>query len=233
MTDRLPPRPSGNPAGKDNNDAGRAIRTKRFYDDVPVVPAIPVLTLAELLGGSYQTYEVEIGFGKGHFLLGRAQQDPRVGFIGFETRRKWVHLVGERLAKHSVTNATVFYGDALFALSRLQPEACLSRIHVNFPDPWWKARHEKRLVLGPKLMKDAARLLVDGGEIFVQTDVDYRAEGYVGVLTQASDFEPVAGDGHIDKNPFGVRSLREMKCEEVSLPVYRYLFRRKVRYNER
>ncbi len=204
-------------------------RTKRFYDNVPAVPGGAVLSMAELLGKAYTSYEVEIGFGKGHFLLGRAAQDPLVGFLGMETRRKWVHLVGERLTMHSIVNAKVLYGDALHALSRMQPQACLARIYVNFPDPWWKARHEKRLVLSPRLMSDAARLLMDGGEIFVQTDVDYRADGYVGVLRSAKDFEPAQGDGSLEKNPFGVRSLREMKCEEVGLPVFRYLFRRKAR----
>lgn len=186
--------------------------------------------MAGLLGAEHQVYEVEIGFGKGHFLIGRALQDPQVGFVGFETRRKWVHLVGERLARHGATNAKVLYGDALFALSRVQSDACLYRIYVNFPDPWWKARHERRLVLGPKLMQEAARLLVDAGEVFVQTDVDYRAEGYGRVLANAPDFEPADGQiGNLEKNPFGVRSLREMKCEEVGLPIYRYLFRRKAR----
>ena len=61
----------------------------------------------------------------------------------------------------------------------------------------------------------------------MQTDVDFRAEGYLGVLSEAEHFEPAHADGSLDENPFGVRSLREMKCEEVGLPVFRYLFKRK------
>ena len=53
--------------------------------------------------------------------------------------------------------------------------ASVSRIFVHFPDPWWKKRHHKRLVVGTPLLDEVARVLVPAGEVFVQTDVEERA----------------------------------------------------------
>ncbi|WP_437494982.1 hypothetical protein WME75_34865 [Sorangium sp. So ce1014] len=64
---------------------------------------------------------------------------------------------------------------------------------MHFPDPWWKKRHEKRLAMGPALLDSLARLLVDGGEVFVRTDVEERAAPYAEQLGAHPAREP-AGD---------------------------------------
>jgi len=170
--------------------------------------------------------ELEIGFGRGRFLIERALANPTSRFLGLETRRKWVHLVAERAAKRQVQNIMVLHGDARLALAIINEESRLSRVFINFPDPWWKAKHEKRLVVEPETIGHVVRLLIDDGELMVQTDVDYRAQAYKKVLDGIPDLRPAFEDGYVSSNPFGARSLREVRCEETGLAIYRLLYKR-------
>jgi tRNA (guanine-N7-)-methyltransferase len=206
-----------------------ASRLKRHnpYLQVPSVPDAERLDLPDLIAGTGNgPVELEIGFGKGHFLLGRAAKLPDTRFLVVETRRKWVHLVETRRAKRALENVRVLYGEARSVLKRLGPDATIERIFVHFPDPWWKARHEKRMVICEELLDDAAHLLADRGEFFVQTDVDFRSDFYKLLLISNPSYEAVYGDGTVEKNPFLAQSLREIKCIETLLPVHRLLFRR-------
>jgi tRNA (guanine-N7-)-methyltransferase len=202
-------------------------RASNPYKEVPTLPETSRIDLREVLGGWTGPVEIEIGFGKGRFLLDRAEALPKTRFLGLETRRKWVHLVRSRQAKRRLDNVVVLHGDARSGLSRLFPDASVQRIFINFPDPWWKARHEKRMVICPALLTESARLLVDGGDIFVQTDVDFRKDAYKVMLAGTPDLLPHSGDGETDANPFRARSLRENRCIETALPVYRLWFCKK------
>ncbi len=207
-------------------DPSQAMRL--VYRGVPGLPPVGGISVRELAGGP-GSVELEIGFGRARFLLDRAAANPGVRFLGIETRRKWVYRAAERAAARGLGNVVVRHGDAREALARMEPDGSVARIFVNFPDPWWKARHEKRLVLGEGLAAHAARLLADGGEIFVQTDVDFRADAYREALAASPDLAPASGDGRVAVNPFGARSSREIRCEEIGLPIQRLLFRRRPR----
>ena len=123
-------------------------------------------------------------------------------------------------------------GDAREVLGRLRPDASVAVVYLHFPDPWWKKKHEKRLVIGGGLLGEIARLLRDGGELFVQTDVEERAELYAQVVTEHGAFEPAGdapGSPHIKDNPYGARSPREHRAVADGLPVYRMRYRRRPR----
>src|SRR5690606_19607941 len=109
-------------------------------------------------------------------------------------------------------------------LARSGPDGCLARVFLSFPDPWWKKRHAKRRVLGPGLLDDLARLLAPGGELFVQTDVEERAQELAALILGHGAFEPASGGRlEVDANPYGARSNREVRAEEDGLPIYRLL----------
>lgn len=65
-------------------------------------------------------------------------------------------------------------------------------VFMHFPDPWWKKRHEKRLVMGDVFLTQVTRLLAPGGELFIQTDVEERADQYEALLR---DLRGVTPDG--------------------------------------
>jgi tRNA (guanine-N7-)-methyltransferase len=166
------------------------------------------------------------------FLLERAAAAPDSRLLGLEIRRKWATLVDARLAHKGLgARARVLCEDAKLALPRLEPDGSVTRVFVHFPDPWWKKRHQKRMVIGPELVDQIARLLCDGGDLFVQTDVPERAERFEALLAHAA-FEP-AGDESLSprlaNNPYGARSNRERRADEDGLPVHRLRFRRRQR----
>jgi tRNA (guanine-N7-)-methyltransferase len=154
-----------------------------------------------------------------------------VTILGLEIRLKYATPVDARLKKDGLHHrARVLGEDAKAALPRLRPDGVVSRVYLHFPDPWWKKRHEKRLVMGGSILDEVARLLLPGGELFVQTDVEERAELYQGQIDEHSAFAPAgdaSGSPRIADHGFVARTNREYRAIEDGLPVYRMLYRRK------
>jgi tRNA (guanine-N7-)-methyltransferase len=130
------------------------------------------------LFGNDRPVELEVGSGKGLFLLNAATLDPDCNFLGVELSRKYARLAGERLARNRVSNAKIWRGDARHVLARLVPGSSLRAVHVYFPDPWWKKRHKKRRVFTDSLVSDVERTLNSGGELRIASDV----EEYFGII---------------------------------------------------
>jgi tRNA (guanine-N7-)-methyltransferase len=200
-----------------------------MYRDVPSIPVRDPIDLQTLTGEGSGSVEMEIGFGKGRFILDRAQATPENRLFGIETRRKWVALVETRAHKRQLANVRVFFGDARTVLPRIVPDGCLSSVFIHFPDPWWKARHAKRVLITTQFIEQISRLLEDNGRLFLQTDVDFRAAEYLQTISSIDTLVPFNGAGSIDTNPFNARSPREVACERIGLPIYRMLFVRKKR----
>lgn len=196
---------------------------------VPEGDAVPVSALIPGDG----PIEIEIGPGRGGFLFERAAARPEARLVGLEIRLKWAAIVDERLKKRGLGGrARVFNADAREALARLGPDASVDVFYLHFPDPWWKKRHEKRLVMGASLLDSIARLLRDGGELFVQTDVEERALQYEAQIGAHPALEP-AGDTDLSprlaENPYQARSPREHRAIADGLPVHRLRYRRRAR----
>jgi len=170
--------------------------------------------------------ELEIGFGRGVFLIERTQAAPDARLLGIEIKRKWAYLVEQRLLRLALPNVRVFGGDARDILLRLSPDASFERVFMHFPDPWWKKRHAKRRLRGSEMLDSLARLLRPGGEFFVQTDVEERAEVFVADLRAHHAFD-VPEHCYLQENPYGARSNREKRAIEDGLPVYRILATRR------
>jgi tRNA (guanine-N7-)-methyltransferase len=195
------------------------------YADAPRLPEADPLDLAELVRPG-SPIELEIGPGRGGFLFERLAAVPDLCMLGFEIRRKWATIVDNKLKASGLgPRARVFSEDARTALPRIPP-ASLSRIYIHFPDPWWKKRHEKRLVVNPTLLPDVVRALVPGGELFVQTDVEDRASEYQAAIDSAVGLEPVSGGPRLSENPFLARSPREHRAIKDGLPIHRLLYRK-------
>lgn len=146
--------------------------------------------------------------------------------LGFEIRRKWASIVDAKLrAQGFAHRARVFAEDARHALAKLPP-ASLSRAFIHFPDPWWKKRHQKRLVIGPVLLAELARTVRPGGELFIQTDVEERASDYERLLSESAGFEHARPGPRLPENPFEARSPRERRAMADGLPIHRLLYRR-------
>jgi tRNA (guanine-N7-)-methyltransferase len=175
--------------------------------------------------------ELEIGGGRGAFAFERVAFDPNVRLLGLEVRRKWAAIVDRKLVADGLGNrARVFSEDARLAMPRLRPDGRLRAVFLVFPDPWWKKRHEKRLVLGDVVQTEIERLLMKGGVLFVQTDVEHRFEQYRAFLDGRELLEPFgdeAGNPVLSENPYGARTPREKRAIADGLPIHRLRYRRR------
>jgi tRNA (guanine-N7-)-methyltransferase len=109
----------------------------------------------------------------------------------------------------------------------LGPDGAFRRIYVNFPDPWWKKRHQKRLVVAAGLLDPLARVLAPRGELFIQTDVEDRAQQYEALLAMDARFctaGDAPGSARLQDNPYGARSPRERRALADGLPIVRLGF---------
>lgn len=188
--------------------------------------------VADLVHGA--RFELEVGGGRGGFAFERLAAAPEVALLGFEIKKKWASLTDERLAARGLRDrARVFGQDAIGALARLTPDGVFSAAFLHFPDPWWKKRHTKRLVMGDPFLRQVWRLLRTDGELFVQTDVEERAEQYRAFIEAFREEErawvaagDAAGDPSLADNPYGARSPREHRAIADGLPVWRMRWRK-------
>ncbi len=195
------------------------------YEHAPRLPEGDSVDPRSLLGVE-QPVELEIGPGRGWFMVERVENDPAARILGLEVKLKWATVVDERLKKRGFADrARVFAEDVAAALPRFTA-ASLSRVYIHFPDPWWKKRHQKRLVVRDEIIEQVVRALVPDGELFVQTDVEERADAYQRLLDAVPKLTPAPGGPRVADNPFGARSPRERKAIEDELPVFRLLYRR-------
>jgi tRNA (guanine-N7-)-methyltransferase len=201
----------------------------RPYADAPRLPEGDSIDPRDLVGGGEAPIELEVGPGRGGFLFERLGVDPGIRMVGLEIKRKWASIVDGRLRERGFGDrARVFSEDARDALRRFVP-ACVSVAFVHFPDPWWKKRHHKRLVLSGSFLPELARVVRPGGQLFVQTDVEERVLAYQELLDEDPHFEPAAAGAWLAENPFGARSPRERRAIADGLPIFRLLYVRAAR----
>jgi tRNA (guanine-N7-)-methyltransferase len=122
--------------------------------------------------GNDNPVEMEVGFGKGLFLLRAAGEQPGVNFLGVEVLRKYQLYTATRLAKRSLGNVRLACSDARILLRDCIAAESLQTLHVYFPDPWWKTRHHKRRVFTAEFAEQAVRVLRPGGVLSFATDVE-------------------------------------------------------------
>jgi tRNA (guanine-N7-)-methyltransferase len=131
------------------------------------------------LFGSARPVEIEVGTGRGLFLVNAGSTCPGTNFLGIEYDFKEARRAARRLQKRELLNVRILGADANLVMPRYLPDACAQALHVYFPDPWWKRRHKRRRLFNAEFLKQAARILGPGGLLHAWTDV----EEYFGVMT--------------------------------------------------
>lgn len=129
--------------------------------------------LAGLFAKKVGEVQLEIGFGAGEHLIHQALTHPDVGFIGAEPYINGVAALVAGIERDKIETIRIFDDDARLLLPRL-PDASLTKIFLLFPDPWHKARHNKRRFVSAETLDHFARLLAPGGEFrFASDDAGY------------------------------------------------------------
>jgi tRNA (guanine-N7-)-methyltransferase len=121
--------------------------------------------------GNDNAVSVEIGPGRGEFLLAAARANPDRNFYGIEHSRRRAVEIQRMLDVAGLPNARVLMADAPCVIGLL-PDACVTSYIVQFPDPWWKRRHHRRRLFTEALIDSMVRTLLPGGTIDLVTDVE-------------------------------------------------------------
>jgi tRNA (guanine-N7-)-methyltransferase len=172
--------------------------------------------------------EVELGCADARFLFERAPHHPHTTFIGLEIREPLVEEVNDKARALGLANLRACFSNVNVDLDALFADGRLTRVFVNFPDPWFKRRHKKRRVMNAELIEVLHRKLRAGGELFFQSDVWDLALDALAVLEDAPAlFRNRSGPWSFCRdNPFDAKSLREVRCEERGLRIWRMRYSR-------
>ena len=138
------------------------------------------------LYGNASPVELEIGSGKGTFITEQARARPDVNLFGIEWANWFYRYAADRLRRHGCTNARMVRAEALFFLREHVADAALSVLHVYFPDPWPKARQQKRRLVQPPFLEQARRVLTPGGRLQIVTDHQGYFEENIDPVVRAS-----------------------------------------------
>ena len=131
---------------------------------------------------------VEIGSGKGAFLLAATEAQPDTFVLGIEAAPGYAQYSAARLHNASRNNGLLLLDNGKVYLQDRVPEARLAAVHVLFPDPWPKRRHQARRFFTPETPAILARVLEDGGQLFVATDNAAYGGRICSIMGQSTDF---------------------------------------------
>lgn len=117
-------------------------------------------------------FELEIGSGKGTFLLQHGEATPSVNTLGIEWEGEFFAYAADRIRRRGLANVRLLHADAVEFVRWRVPDAIVRTIHLYFSDPWPKRKHHKNRVIQDRFLSDARRVLELGGELRIVTDHD-------------------------------------------------------------
>ncbi len=169
-------------AGADAARASSLISLARVTDALP---------WGEIFDPALQV-EVDLGCGKGRFLLARATAYPAVQYLGVDRMLSRIRKLDRKIRRLGLGNVRLLRLEASYTLRHLLPEHAISRFYLFFPDPWPKRRHHKRRLFDAAFRTLLWTRLVPGGEIQIATDhLDYHAAMRSALLSDPR-FEEIA-----------------------------------------
>ena len=171
---------------------------------------------------NYKNYYLEIGSGKGQFLVNMAKNHPDTFFIGMERNVTCAGFTAKKLVEGEVTNAKLVYADAGQVLPSIEAES-VEGIFLNFSDPWPKKRHAKRRLTSDSFLGQYYRILKRGGKLIFKTD-NYDLFAYSLEILENSTFKLVEANYSYDgKDPFDEITEYEASFRELGQPIYRLI----------
>lgn len=175
-------------------------RLPRDYPSVSLNPEDLVgrLAFGDIFGRGCPVH-IEVGSGKGTFLLNQAKAEGDVNFLGIEWARKYYLYAVDRIGRWDLGNVRVIRTDAAFFIAEHVADESVECFHVYFPDPWPKKRHHKRRFVSPSSLEQVLRCLKAGGQLRIATDHAEYFEAMREVIAafgdklEEIDFAPAAG----------------------------------------
>lgn len=131
---------------------------------------------------------LEIGFGGGEHLIGQARANPDTGYIGAEPFIDGMAKALTGIVEHGLENVRLHMDDARVLIGWLAPGS-IGQVFILFPDPWPKARHNKRRLVQPDFLDELARILTPGAHVRFATDMRAYADHTLTVFLKDGRFD--------------------------------------------
>lgn len=163
---------------------------KPYIDEHPEVG----VTNEEL--SSLEDFVLEIGSGKGEFLIQMAEKFPSLYFVGVEKNVTCAGISAKRIVESELPNAKIIFSDAINVLPLIK-DGKVKTIFLNFSDPWPKKRHHKRRLTNHQFLDEYYRVLAKGGRLIFKTDnvdlftdsLEYFEESKFTLISETNDYD--------------------------------------------
>ena len=176
-----------------------------------------------------QPLQIEIGTGKGQFIIGMAKKYPEINFIGMEIQEAAIAVAGRKADEDEATlpNLKFIYGDGA-GVDTYFAKGEVSKLFLNFSDPWPKKRHESRRLTYKSFLKSYQAVLPEGGEVEFKTDnrglFEYSLYSFANFCIH---FEPTSISLNLheddEKMADNVETEYEQKFASQGYPIYKFV----------
>jgi tRNA (guanine-N7-)-methyltransferase len=193
----------------------------------PVLPENVELPDWASIFGREGPLDVDIGFGKGEFLLALSERQPHVNYVGIEYSRKRLLKLRDKIIRQDRPNVRLAFGEASSLVGRLFAPGTVRAFTLNFPDPWPKRRHAKRRLVTRAFGEVLNRALAPKGLLTLATDYLPYAEQMREELCLVPGLSPQFGEGGFSSfPPDRVETLYERRFREEGRRNYYLRFER-------
>ena len=173
----------------------------------------------EALFGNANPVALEIGSGKGRWLLSSGAARPGVNFLGVEKSLHYYRVIEKRLTRAALPNTRIVNHDALRVLGEMIPEASISEVHIYFPDPWPRKREQKRRLVRAEIVELLVKAMrPDATGVYVSDHEDAFLAGREVLMSYFATEDRNA----LDTPP---RTNYEAKYRAEGRPIYEVRFR--------
>lgn len=216
-----------NPAIKNNRDLKPNAAAQGADCEIKITQGEELFDWQELFGNAHPV-EIEIGCGRGLFIITRARENPGANFLGIEKSARFFRILRDRVVKSGAPNIRLIRGEAGYLFKKFVPSNSVRAVHIYFPDPWPKKRHWKRRLINSSFLENIAQVLKPEGALCIATDFhDYCNE----ILTAASSCSALARISYEelsaqDINPDTAATAYERKYLIQGRIIYRALFKK-------
>jgi tRNA (guanine-N7-)-methyltransferase len=193
-----------------------------FIDSIRLHPDqwLEPLPLARYFGND-RPIDVDVGCGKGRFLVERARTHPETNLLGIDRMLRRIRKIDNRVQRLGYPNVRLLRIEAYYAVAFLMPAAAIQTYYIFFPDPWPKQKHQEHRLFNPRFVDALCRTLLPGGCVHVATDHQPYFEALHAILRaekrleEIAPFQPAEAERtdfelwYLDRSPIGRCSFRK------------------------
>ncbi len=145
------------------------------------------LSLFQIFGNTNPIY-LEIGSGRGEFILQKAKQNPQINFLGIDSKEKRIKTILRNMTENSQNNLRLFRSFVDKETMQIFPDAIFSKVYILHPDPWPKRKHHRRRLINQGFLNVLSQKMKINAEIELATDHREYADWIIHHFSRRQDF---------------------------------------------